>query len=292
MTQETKETKQADCAVIGLGAMGAAVAKRLVAQGHRTVVWNRTEAKCAPLASAGAAAVVTAAEALQTAPIIFFVLSETSVVVQILGDLNCDLSGRVIVNFCSGTREDSDKLDRLVQDCGGQYLGGSITSYPRNVGHPDSCYIYTGNAAAFAQHKELLGGLSGESLLLSETDYLALGAAVTIQAFVAMGGFYEAIAVGSRLRADPKQLVANLRKASRFLFLEAIEDAAKRIELEDFSGEEATIATHVAHVAGLLNSLKNRGVNTTLLAAFLGAIKAAEGLGYGSEDISATTKAL
>lgn len=179
MTQESKEPKQADCAVIGLGAMGAAVAKRLVTQGNRAVVWNRTEAKSAPLVSAGAAVVVTAADALQAAPIILFVLSDTSVAIQILRDLNCDLSGRVVVNFCSGTREDSDKLDRLVQDCGGQYLRGSITSYPRNVGHPDSCYIYSGDAAAFAKHQELLAGLSGESLLLSETDSLALGAAVT-----------------------------------------------------------------------------------------------------------------
>lgn len=292
MPQASKQTQRADCSVIGLGAMGATVAKRLVEQGNRTVVWNRTEAKCAPLESVGAKVVETAAEALHASPITLIVLSDTSVAIQILRDLNCDLSGRVVVNFCSGTREDSDELDRLIQDYGGQYLRGAITSYPRNVGHPDSCYIYSGDAAAYAAHRELLAGLSGEALLLSEADSLALGAAVTIQAFVAMGGFYEAIAAGSRLGADPKQLVTNLHKASRFLFLEAIEDAAKRIEIKDFSGEQATIDTHVSHVEGLLHSLKNRGVQTPLLTAFLEAIRAAQDLGYGSEDIAATTKAL
>lgn len=292
MPHESKQNQRADCSVIGLGAMGATVAKRLVAQGNRTVVWNRTEAKCAPLESAGATVVATAAEALGAAPITLIVLSDTAVAIQILRDLNCDLSGRVVLNFCSGTREDSDRFGSLVQDCGGQYLRGSITSYPRNVGHPDSCFIYSGDAAAFEENRVLLAGLSGEALLLSETDSLALGAAVTIQAFVAMGGFYEAIAAGARLGADPNQLVTNLHKASRFLFLDAIEDAARRIELQDFNGEQATIDTHVSHVEGLLHSLKSRDVQTPLLNAFLDAIKAAQALGYGPEDISATTKAL
>jgi 3-hydroxyisobutyrate dehydrogenase len=58
--------------VAGLGAMGGAIAARLMEAGHQVTVWNRTAAKTAPLAEAGAkvadspAAVAAASEAVIT----------------------------------------------------------------------------------------------------------------------------------------------------------------------------------------------------------------------------------
>jgi 3-hydroxyisobutyrate dehydrogenase len=40
--------------VVGLGAMGAGAARRLLDQGRRVVVWNRTREKAAPLIERGA----------------------------------------------------------------------------------------------------------------------------------------------------------------------------------------------------------------------------------------------
>ncbi|HTC06074.1 MAG TPA: NAD(P)-dependent oxidoreductase [Xanthobacteraceae bacterium] len=58
--------------VAGVGAMGGAIAARLMEVGHQVTVWNRTAAKMAPLADAGAkvaadpAAVAAASEAVIT----------------------------------------------------------------------------------------------------------------------------------------------------------------------------------------------------------------------------------
>jgi 3-hydroxyisobutyrate dehydrogenase-like beta-hydroxyacid dehydrogenase len=51
----------ADIAVLGTGRMGAAIARRLLATGHRVTVWNRTAGKTAPLVAAGARASPTPA---------------------------------------------------------------------------------------------------------------------------------------------------------------------------------------------------------------------------------------
>jgi len=40
--------------IAGVGRMGAAIAARLLEVGHQVTVWNRTRAKVAPLAAAGA----------------------------------------------------------------------------------------------------------------------------------------------------------------------------------------------------------------------------------------------
>ena len=58
--------------VAGLGAMGSAIAARLMEVGHQVTVWNRTAAKTKPLADAGAkvaaspSAVAAASEAIIT----------------------------------------------------------------------------------------------------------------------------------------------------------------------------------------------------------------------------------
>ncbi|MEL7083610.1 MAG: NAD(P)-dependent oxidoreductase [Cyanobacteria bacterium P01_A01_bin.3] len=53
------ERERASVAVLGLGAMGARMATRLVNAGHPVTVWNRTAAKTAPLVELGATAADT-----------------------------------------------------------------------------------------------------------------------------------------------------------------------------------------------------------------------------------------
>ena len=54
-------------AVVGLGAMGSRIARRLLESGHRVVVWNRTPATMAPLVELGATAAASPADAARGA---------------------------------------------------------------------------------------------------------------------------------------------------------------------------------------------------------------------------------
>lgn len=56
---DRSERRQVSVAVLGLGAMGARMATRLVTAGYSVKVWNRTAAKTAPLVDLGATAVDT-----------------------------------------------------------------------------------------------------------------------------------------------------------------------------------------------------------------------------------------
>src|SRR5256885_15996927 len=53
--------------VVGLGAMGSRIARRLGAAGHELVVWNRDPAKAESLVAAGALAAATPADAARRA---------------------------------------------------------------------------------------------------------------------------------------------------------------------------------------------------------------------------------
>lgn len=63
-------------AVVGLGAMGGRIARRLLAAGHDLLVWNRTAAKTTPLVELGAAPVANPAEAASRAEVVVTMVSD------------------------------------------------------------------------------------------------------------------------------------------------------------------------------------------------------------------------
>ena len=63
-------------AVVGLGAMGSRIARRLLEAGHEVVVWNRTAEKAAPLVAAGAVAAPTPAAAAERAEAVLTMVAD------------------------------------------------------------------------------------------------------------------------------------------------------------------------------------------------------------------------
>jgi 3-hydroxyisobutyrate dehydrogenase/2-hydroxy-3-oxopropionate reductase len=61
--------------VLGMGAMGSRIARRLLDAGHDVVVWNRTRAKAEPLVDAGARSAATPAEAAREAEAVITLLA-------------------------------------------------------------------------------------------------------------------------------------------------------------------------------------------------------------------------
>lgn len=63
-------------AVLGTGQMGTAIARRLLATGHRVTVWNRTRARAAALAEAGAGIGATPTETVAGADLVITMLTD------------------------------------------------------------------------------------------------------------------------------------------------------------------------------------------------------------------------
>jgi len=63
-------------AVVGLGAMGSRIARRLLSAGHELIVWNRTRAKLAPLIDLGAKAAESPADAARRAEVLITMVAD------------------------------------------------------------------------------------------------------------------------------------------------------------------------------------------------------------------------
>jgi 3-hydroxyisobutyrate dehydrogenase len=69
---------------IGLGIMGGAMARRLLAAGHRLTVYNRTPERCRPLVEAGARAAATPAAAAEGNQIVISVVTDSPDAAEVL----------------------------------------------------------------------------------------------------------------------------------------------------------------------------------------------------------------
>ncbi|MGW1888938.1 NAD(P)-dependent oxidoreductase [Streptomyces sp. NPDC002004] len=70
-------------AFLGLGHMGAPMARQLLRAGHPLTVWNRTPAKAEPLAAEGATAAADPAEAVRGADVVITMLADPAAVAHI-----------------------------------------------------------------------------------------------------------------------------------------------------------------------------------------------------------------
>jgi len=68
---------------IGLGSMGAAIAKNLIESGHDVRVFNRSPARAEPLRKAGAAVAATPAQAAHSASVVFTMVADDAALASV-----------------------------------------------------------------------------------------------------------------------------------------------------------------------------------------------------------------
>lgn len=89
--------------VAGLGAMGAAIAARLIEVGHQVTVWNRTPEKTRPLAEAGAKIVGSPAEVAAASEAVITILTDSKAIEDVYngpkGLLSGDVKGKLFIEM-------------------------------------------------------------------------------------------------------------------------------------------------------------------------------------------------
>jgi 3-hydroxyisobutyrate dehydrogenase-like beta-hydroxyacid dehydrogenase len=155
---EIKTSKQV--AVIGTGAIGGAVVRRLLAGGQDVVVWNRTASRSAELVDAGARRAGSVREAVSSSNLILLTLRDYTAVQQCLAQLDMDLPGQTIVVMCTGTASDARLAAQRVTSLGGQYIDAGIQATPETIGTDAATILYSGSPDAFERYMTTLELLS------------------------------------------------------------------------------------------------------------------------------------
>ncbi|MCP2314671.1 3-hydroxyisobutyrate dehydrogenase [Nocardia amikacinitolerans] len=150
------ENKQNPVTVLGLGAMGQALAAAFLKTGRSTVVWNRTPGKDADLVAAGAVGAATVDEAVRAGEVIVVVLLDHASVHAALDPVAERLSGKQVINLTSTAPEEARELGRWAEQHGIDYLDGGIMAVPPMIGQPGASILYSGSRKVFDDNRPLL----------------------------------------------------------------------------------------------------------------------------------------
>ena len=128
-----------DISVIGLGAMGSALARTLMQNGYAVTVWNRSSDKAEALAQAGAGVAESAGVALSTSAATITCIASHEQTIELLEDCAASLAGKTIIELSTGGAAEARELAELLSNHDASWLIGIINAYRPRSARPKPC---------------------------------------------------------------------------------------------------------------------------------------------------------
>ncbi|MGP8232846.1 MAG: NAD(P)-dependent oxidoreductase [Methylovirgula sp.] len=203
-----------DIGFIGLGGMGSAMASRLIAAGHRVLVWNRSQAAVEKLRGEGAQPVATPAEAFQADTVLTMLASDEVIdeVIVAPGLLGVARPGLVHLVTATISVDYAKKLEKLHAEAGVAYIGAPVLGRPDVAAKGELNILAAGAVADIARVKPVLDAIGKATWIVGTEPHLANVAKlaanfVLVSAIEAMS---EAFAFCERQNVSPEKIAGIL----------------------------------------------------------------------------------
>jgi 3-hydroxyisobutyrate dehydrogenase-like beta-hydroxyacid dehydrogenase len=125
---ELQEPEMTDVTMIGLGAMGSALARTFIGAGHSVTVWNRTADRMQPLVSLGATAANAPDDAAKASPVFVVCIDNYGATRRLIEEAGMlePLAGRTLVQLSTGTPAEARDFSGWLATHGVNVLDGAI----------------------------------------------------------------------------------------------------------------------------------------------------------------------
>ncbi|MER7950951.1 NAD(P)-binding domain-containing protein [Streptomyces sp. NPDC096079] len=273
--------------LLGLGAMGTALARTWLAAGHPLTVWNRTPARADALASEGAKPADSAGAAVAANTLVVLCLLDDDSVGAALDGV--DLTGKDLVNLTTTTPAQARARAAWAEERGARYLDGGIMAVPPMIGVPGAggYVFYSGSPELFAAHRAALAVPAGTTYVGGDAGFAALHDVALLSAMYGMfAGAAHAFALIRREDIDPvafAPLLADwLAAMSR-----SVHGTAAQLRSGDYTeGVVSNLAMQVAGTPTFLATAEGQGVSPELLAPYFELMRRRLDVGRGEEDLT------
>lgn len=271
-------------AVLGAGALGAAMAVRLGETGHEVRLWNRTaeRARAAAAQARGVTAVGSSTDAVGGASVVITVLRDGDAVAQVMADAIAGLDeGAVWIQASTVGPRSAHALADLAREHGVAYLDAPVSGSTTPAREGKLVWLVAGEDAALSRARPVLDAL-GSAVLHVGTGVegsslkLALNAWMTA-ATVAMSdvlALCDALGIDhgtfvSALEAGPLAMPYELQKVSSMDARAYTAGFAVQLALKDID-----LAADAAAPSPLLRVVRDR-------------LERAVAAGHGADDLAA-----
>ncbi len=279
-----------DITVIGLGLMGAALARAIQRAGHDLTVWNRSPAKMQPFIDDGVAGAPDVASAITASPVILICIDNYAVTDTMLqsDDIVPLLAGRTVVQLSTGTPKEAREASEWMIAREVAYLDGAILCSPTSIATDDAQILLSGDAAAHQRAGKLLECLGGTVRYLGTN--VGVASALDLAWLTTCYGRFMAIIHAANLCKSEDVGIDEF--VSLFPDNPDIRGYAKVIHDESFHECTATLQVWGAALQRIQQQGVDANINTEfpdLVASFF---KKAVDAGYGEENVMALVKVL
>jgi len=279
-----------DITVIGLGIMGAALARSIQRAGHDLTVWNRSPAKMQPFIDDGVAGAPDVVSAIKSSPVTLICIDNYAVTEVMLrsDEVTPLLAGRTVVQLSTGTPKEAREASEWMIAHGVAYLDGAILCGPGSIGTDDAQILLSGTEEAYERAGNLLESLGGAVRYLG-TNVRAASALDLAWLSTCYGRFIAIIHAASLCKSEDVGIDDFI---SLFPDEPDTQRYAKVIHEETFHDCTATLQVWGAALQRIQQQGVDADINTEfpdLIASFF---KKAIDAGYGEENVMALVKVL
>jgi 3-hydroxyisobutyrate dehydrogenase-like beta-hydroxyacid dehydrogenase len=280
--------------VIGLGAMGSAIASAFLNAGRATTVWNRSAEKTLALRDSGADCATDPGAAVSASPVVIVCIDDYSATRALLDehDLYPLLGDRTLIQFSTGTPQEAREAEPGATRHGGRYLDGAILAYPREVGH-DALIAISGDGDTYRAVEPLLTALSSDLRYLGD----AIGGAAALD--VAVMSYYILTHLGlvhaaliCESEGVRRDQLASVLVDSLPSDVEEIAHLGDALQKDSFDSPGASIDVYSNILDRILSQARDRNIDSRIPEFANSVYKEGVDAGFGDEEVVALIKLL
>jgi 3-hydroxyisobutyrate dehydrogenase-like beta-hydroxyacid dehydrogenase len=280
----------ADVTMIGLGAMGSALARAFIGAGHAVTVWNRTAERAAPLVELGATLAGSATEAVSRSPMTVVCIDNYDATMMLIeqNDLRPTLRERTLVQLSTGTPVEARALGEWLAEYDVRVVDGAIMPYPEDIGADDAQILFAGPIDAFAECRPALECLGGDLRHVGED----IGAAAALDMALLTHQLTNYLGVWHGARVCEAEGIGVDVFASLLPQSDPAAHLAWRIHRHEYDDPGATLDVWNAAVDRILEEAENAGIDNEIPGLVSSLFRRAIALGHGQHDTAAVMEVL
>lgn len=281
--------------VIGLGSMGATLARVLLKKGYQVTVWNRSIEKAESLLEDGAILATSVASAISASEVSIICLSDYKASISILDtkEVKQALSGRILIELSTGSPQQARDNELWAQENNVEYLDGAIAASPLQMGNSEATIFTSGSLIAYKQSEQILKCLAGNVPYLGEQVSAASSTDLAFLSYLfgSYLGFFHAARIleSDGLRIDDfGSMIAHVSQVVG----EVIKYESEVIQTETYDNPQSSINMCMTTVELFMVQAQEAKINNEFPMFAQGLFKRALDAGYGNEELAALIKVM
>ncbi|GLZ45794.1 3-hydroxyisobutyrate dehydrogenase [Actinomycetospora sp. NBRC 106375] len=273
-------------AVLGIGIMGAGMARSLLREGHEVTVWNRNPDKAKPLADDGARVADSAADAVAAADVVITMLFDTDSVVDVMDSaLDAAREGAVWLQTSTVGIEGARRLTALAEQKGVAIVDAPVIGTKAPAENGKLVILASGPSSLREKVAPVLDAVGSATQWVGEETGQGSRLKLAVNAWVGtmVNGIAQSMALTKALGLEPQAFLDAV--AGQAVDAPYVQLKGKAIIDEDFT-PSFELDGMIKDLDLIIAAMDDHGTDSTLARSMRDRGAAASLAGHGADDMA------